>query len=99
MTGTTLSDEAGQRGCYCSAWDIDPKLLADLGYPRGYCGFCQRCGQPGHTRCIQGPFSFTGSWCAFHYRLAAWLDPRAARGFVVWLLALVGVCAVVRTLL
>ena len=46
----TLTEQAEKRGCYCGVWDKDPKVYEDLGYERGYCGTCDRCGKPGHTR-------------------------------------------------
>jgi hypothetical protein len=82
--------EAAERGCYCIAWETEPKLFETLGYPRGFCGFCQRCGKPGHTRKVPGPFSFTGAWCDFHFRLVLWFDPRASIGFWVWIGVAVG---------
>ena len=83
----TLAEQAQKRGCYCSVWDKDPKVYEDLGYERGYCGTCDRCGKPGHTRHFPGAAPFTGSWCDKHYRMTMWLHPQGAFGCFVWILA------------
>jgi hypothetical protein len=84
----SLTEEAQRRGCYCGVWDTNPGAYQSLGYPHGYCGFCQACGRPGHTRHFPGPVPYTGCWCDFHYRLTAWLDPRAGIGCFLWLAVL-----------
>jgi hypothetical protein len=64
-----------QHGCYCGVWDKNPALYEKLGYPLGFCGICERCGVPGHTRHFPGPIPYTGSWCDRCYRILAWTWP------------------------
>jgi len=56
----SLTEEAQKRGCYCGVWDTNPGAYESLGYPHSYCGFCQACGRPGHTRHFPGPVPYTG---------------------------------------
>jgi hypothetical protein len=88
----SLTEEARQRGCYCGTWDTNPEAFESAGIPRGFCGFCQVCGRPGHTRHFPGAVPYTGCWCERHWWRIVWLDPRATIGCMVWLvgLALVG---------
>jgi len=74
-----------ERNCYCGLWKSNPKLLRDQGVPSGYCGLCQVCGKPGHTRHFPGAVPYTGSWCDRHYRRARNLHPLGAVGFFLWL--------------
>lgn len=75
-----------ERGCYCELWDTKPAALESQGVPRGYCGFCQVCGAPGHTRHFPGGVGYTGCWCDRHYRRLSWLHPLAWPGMFVYLL-------------
>ena len=50
------------RHCYCFIRNYDPKILK--GIPEGYCGLCDECGKPGHTRAYG---AFTGTWCDEHW--------------------------------
>jgi hypothetical protein len=77
--------------CNCTLWTTRPEVLRDQGVPRGYCGLCDRCGKPGHTRHFPGAAPFTSCWCDAHYRRAKWLHPLGARGSLLWA-ALVLVC-------
>ena len=52
-----------QRHCYCGTWHKNPALYEKEGLPRGYCGMCERCGKPGHTRHFPGAVPYTGAWC------------------------------------
>ncbi len=63
------------RNCYCGLWDTHPETLMQEGIKRGYCGICQTCGRPGHTRHFPGKSPVTGSWCDTHYRRLAWIHP------------------------
>jgi len=72
------------RGCYCGLWDRDPAALESRGVPRGFCGHCQTCGQPGHTRHFPGGVPFTGCWCDKHYQRLAWLHPLACPGALIY---------------
>ncbi len=49
--------------CYCDLWEKDPKVFEQQGVPRDYCGICDCCGAPGHTRQYPGAVPVTGSWC------------------------------------
>jgi hypothetical protein len=73
-----------ERGCYCGLWDKDPSYLVSRGVPPGYCGHCQRCGEPGHTRHFPGGVPYTGCWCDKHYRRLSWLHPLACPGMAIY---------------
>jgi len=77
-------DSSHEYDCYCGLWDKNPAYLESRGIPRGYCGFCQRCGKPGHLRHFPGAVPFTGCWCDRHYRLLSIFHPLGSRGFVVY---------------
>ena len=53
--------------------------------PQGFCGMCERCGIPGHTRHFPGPVPYTGSWCDRCYKVVAWTWP--LRNPIVWIFA------------
>ncbi len=76
--------------CYCSLWQKHPQTLEDQGVPRGFCGFCIVCGQPGHTLHFPGSAPFTGSWCKFHYYKTMILHPYGAVGSLLWGAAIIG---------
>jgi uncharacterized membrane protein len=64
------------RVCYCGS--LSPAYLQEHKIPEGFCGICERCGQPGHTQHFPGPVPYTGAWCdaclpkvAFYWRLKA----------------------------
>jgi hypothetical protein len=81
---------AGQeRGCYCGLWDKDPAMYEEKGYPLGYCGFCERCGVPGHTRHHPGPVPYTGTWCDRCYGIVRWIWPfQSAAGWIAVVIGL-----------
>ncbi|HOX22644.1 MAG TPA: macro domain-containing protein [Elusimicrobiales bacterium] len=64
-----------ERGCYCGIWEKDPSFFESRGVPRGYCGLCEKCGRPGHTRHFPGAAPYTGTWCDFHYRILSIIHP------------------------
>lgn len=80
-----LSKQAEIRGCYCGVWDKNPKAFKEKGLEYGYCGVCQRCGAPGHTRHFPGAAPYTGSWCNKHYEMTKWLHPQGAIGCFIWI--------------
>ena len=52
--------------CYCSERN-NPKMrefFKDI--PNGYCGFCDVCGETGHTM-AHPRLPTTGAWCDRHY--------------------------------
>ena len=57
-----------QRGCYCDLWDKNPASLIEQGVPRGFCGICVRCGNPGHLRQAPGATPVTLAWCDACFR-------------------------------
>ena len=83
-----------ERGCYCGLWEKDPAFLIAQGVPRGYCGICVRCGQPGHLRQAPGASPVTLAWCDGCYRratilmvlrwIAAAIVIAAAAGYFAW---------------
>ena len=72
------TEEADKRDCYCGVWDTNPAAFEAEGYPVGFCGMCEVCGTPGHTRHYPGPAPYTGCWCDPHY---AEEEARAAEQF------------------
>lgn len=73
-----------ERGCYCDLWDKDPEHFESRGIPPGYCGFCQTCGRPGHTRHFPGAVPYTGCWCDYHYRLTSVIHPLGSVGTLIY---------------
>ena len=59
----TPTERSERIGCYCSLWDKDPQFYVKENVPEGYCGICDNCKKPGHTRHYPGPVPYTGSWC------------------------------------
>lgn len=53
--------------CYCNERLGNPELRALLSaLPDGFCGTCDTCGQPGHSRAH--PYRpVSGSWCDEHW--------------------------------
>ena len=41
-----MENKNTNRGCYCGA--LDKEFMDKNDIPEGYCGICERCGQPGH---------------------------------------------------
>ena len=86
---------ARDRNCYCGVWDKDPITYESQGYPLGYCGVCERCGVPGHTRHFPGPVPYTGAWCDRCYRVVKWTWPfRSVAGWFYIFAAIAIVVAV-----
>jgi hypothetical protein len=80
---------ARKRNCYCGFWDQESASDKEHDYPLGYCGICERCGVPGHTRHFPGPVPYTGSWCDQCYRVLKWTWPfRSVTGWFYVLLVL-----------
>jgi hypothetical protein len=69
------SDSDNPRGCYCGLWKTNPDFLREQQCAEGFCGNCERCGAPGHTRHFPGPLPRTGAWCDRCYRIVAWNWP------------------------
>lgn len=61
---------APKRQCYCDSLSAEWK--AERGYAEGFCGVCERCGQPGHTQHFPGPVPYTGAWCDRCVKIVAW---------------------------
>ncbi|MCP4645191.1 MAG: hypothetical protein GY851_32415 [bacterium] len=80
-----------KRHCYCDLWEKKPEVLEQQGVPRGYCGFCNVCGEPGHTRHFPGAVPYTGSWCDRHYRYLLLFHTASLIGCCAWLTILAGV--------
>jgi hypothetical protein len=72
------------RGCYCEIWNKNPAYFESRRVPRGYCGLCQTCGLPGHTRHFPGAVSYTGCWCDQHYRRLSLFHPLGFPGLLVY---------------
>lgn len=54
--------------CYCQERKTNPLVAEQLrDIPPGYCGLCDLCGQPGHTR-AHPRLPTTGSWCDEHWQ-------------------------------
>ena len=83
---STVEALAEERGCHCGRWLTDPEAMRVRRYPEGFCGICERCGEPGHTRHYPGPVPYTGALCDRCYRVMARTWPfRTLNG---WLLLL-----------
>ena len=80
--------DTGPTDRYCSLWNTNPQSLRDQGVPQGFCGYCEICGQPGHTQHFPGAVPYTGAWCSRHLRWISVLHPMAFPGTLVWLLGL-----------
>lgn len=65
-----------ERGCLCPA--------AEAGAAETFCGTCQVCGNPGHTRHFPGALPYSGAWCDAHFNRVKWFDPRASLGCILW---------------
>jgi hypothetical protein len=58
-------------GCYCADRKSNAQvaeLMKDI--PEGYCGICDVCGRPGHTR-AHPSLPTTGAWCDEHWKQLA----------------------------
>lgn len=80
-----------KRWCYCGIWDKNPSFYESKGVPRGYCGFCTKCGKPGHIRHFPGAVPFTGCWCDYHYRLASLIHPLGFPGTLIYVCVIITV--------
>lgn len=61
-----MQDEQNEY-CYCNERLSNPKLkesMKDL--PEGFCGICDICGKPGHTK-AHPSLPTTGAWCDEHW--------------------------------
>lgn len=83
---TDRKDTVGMnnRGCYCDIWEKDPEFFRKQGIPEGFCGFCDTCKKPGHTRHFPGSSPYTGTWCDFHYRMIGLIHPLGIYGTFFW---------------
>lgn len=53
--------------CYCEERKNNPglaEIMKDI--PEGYCGICDVCGKPGHTK-AHPSLPFSGAWCDEHW--------------------------------
>jgi hypothetical protein len=54
--------------CYCKDRETNPALAETMKeLPAGFCGVCQVCGKPGHTR-GHPSLPTTGAWCDEHWQ-------------------------------
>lgn len=54
-------------GCYCEEREHNPALAESMkDLPPGFCGRCDLCGRPGHTR-AHPSLPTTGAWCDEHW--------------------------------
>ena len=63
-----------ERGCYCSLWEKDPKLLIDQGVKPGHCGICEICKKQGHLRHAPGCHPYTAAWCDKCYKVQTFIN-------------------------
>lgn len=80
------------RGCYCGI--LNPEVLEQNGVPKGYCGLCDECGQPGHLR---HGFSVpaTQVWCDACWRIhIQWVLKRYAAAIAVIAVIIIGLYSV-----
>lgn len=69
------TDSINPRGCQCRLWEVEPSFLEARKVPAGFCGFCETCGKPGHTRHFPGTVPYTGCWCDSHHLRISILHP------------------------
>ena len=81
---TDNTARAEKLGCYCTLWDKDPEYLKNKNVPEGYCGLCEKCGNPGHTRHFPGAVPYTGTWCDRHYLRAMIMHPLGRIGVFIY---------------
>lgn len=68
--------------CYCSERQTNPALADELkAVPEGYCGFCDVCGEPGHTHAHPSA-PVTGCWCNAH-------EPESSGVSLAWVFNLI----------
>lgn len=79
-----MSHTENERGCYCGLWEKSPEVLIQQGIPQGFCGVCDICKKPGHTRHFPGASPVTGSWCDLHFRLVSIVHPLGVYGKYFW---------------
>ena len=84
MTEQDDSHRMNERGCYCGIWDTNPAFFESQGVPKGYCGFCRTCEQPGHVRHFPGAAPFTACWCDRHYRRISIVHPLGSIGILLY---------------
>ena len=79
-------------GCYCTERSTNPKLAESMkDLPAGFCGICDVCGGPGHTR-AHPSLPTTGAWCDEHWQqLIAQPSVRPDRilAFIIILIAVI----------
>jgi hypothetical protein len=73
MFDATPPSPVKKRMCYCDG--LDAEFRREHHIPNGFCGFCEVCGQPGHTRHHPAPVPYTGAWCDHCYRILVWIWP------------------------
>ena len=81
------------RECYCNLWDTNPDTLVSQGVPRGFCGICERCQAPGHTRHAPPPAPYTGAWCDSCFRKVSLFGNLRMLGIALAIAALAYGCA------
>lgn len=82
------------RQCYCNS--ISREALAEQGIAAGFCGICEVCQQPGHTRHYPGAVPYTGAWCdACFAQLGKTAKTRKMVGFLFYLLFILLIVATV----
>lgn len=72
-------------------WDTKPTHFRNSGVPEGYCGLCEVCERPGHSRHFPGASPATGTWCDKHYNRLRFLHPNGAIGCFLYLALIIGV--------
>jgi hypothetical protein len=70
---------ANERNCYCD--NLDAGFRRERGIPDGFCGICERCRKPGHTRHSPASVPYTGSWCDRCYRVVKMTSYLTRPGF------------------
>jgi O-acetyl-ADP-ribose deacetylase len=81
--------------CYCDLRAKNPDVPEKEGIPKGYCGLCDVCGDPGHILHFPGAVPFTGVWCKKHFYRAMVLHPLGVIGSFAWLLVILAIFCLV----
>lgn len=62
-----MTEKSTPQNCYCNERKTNPAVAESMkDIPDGFCGICDICGKPGHTR-AHPHLPTTGAWCDEHW--------------------------------
>jgi hypothetical protein len=66
-SGMKMTKRTSSHHCYCNERKTNPAIAESMkDIPDGFCGICEICGKPGHTK-THPHLPTTGSWCDEHW--------------------------------